>query len=179
MNERECNELREQLLQEAGITDENREIFERVLKCCLKEDDDSGHLVIKLKGDKGILKRNCINFNLIVAIQLLNLLIDMNGSVLSMKNGISFVLQIVGILSGQNEKNLDDMQVIIIHVLYQIRENKERNISEDDLYERIQKEMNDKVINKNEFHNALSKLYELKCIKIYEGTVELEEKVRY
>lgn len=178
MEKREWKGLIRQLLQEMEITDEK---YCNDIVACLKEEDDKKYLAIEIdrEKDKGVLKKLHLSFDLGTALVLLEELCSADGGNGSIEKYILFIVKVLSALIGYEKTSFDDMQVMIINALYQMRKEKRRNPLEDDLFEYIQKEHRDEDIDKSNFNDALSELVKLKCIEIVEGSVELKEKVRY
>ncbi|MCI1578816.1 MAG: hypothetical protein LKH93_06340 [Clostridium beijerinckii] len=179
MNEKEFIDIKNQIIGSINIQGEYLEIYDEILDSCLEGESTDTNLAINLKGSKGSLKRYKIKFNLIVAIQLLQVGVGSNDGGLNLKNGILFILGIISALASYDNVSLEPMQAQIIYILYGIHERGEMNPSEEELFELLHDKSYNITLSLNKFHMEVEKLLELKCIDIKEGKIELIEKVRF
>lgn len=179
MNEKEFIDIKNQIKGSVNIQGEYLEIYDKILDFCLEGEITDTNLAINLKGSKGSLKRYKIKFNLIVAIQLLQVAVESKDSGVNLKNGILFILGIIVSLASYENVSLEPMQAQIIYILYGIHEREERNPSEEDLFELLQAQSDNITLSRGKFNVEVEKLLELKCIDIKDGRIELIEKVRF
>lgn len=179
MNQKEFADLKNQIMLSIEVNDKNIEIFREILECCLERENCDTNLAINLKGGKGSINRYEMNFNLVVAIQLFLAGATGYGDGVNLKNGIMTILSIIAAITSKNNISLDIIKVKIIYVLYQMQERRERNPSEDELFNHLISQTDSNTLSRSVFDDEVEQLRELKCIDITEGYIKLIDKVRF
>ena len=177
MDDRKLDEIKNRLMADIDLPDQEKKIYRNILDCCLKEEEiNEKYLSIKISNSEGNLKKYRLNFNLNTALTLARTANELAEGGMDMQQLVFNLLGIIVNLFRQESVRLDSAQVVILIELYENQRHRKRDFMEEDLYERVRKNEGNH-IDKITFTQALEKLRKLKCIEVTQGIVRLVEKV--